>query len=128
MKPYEDEMKAKLYAAVTDLAGKPISYWNLKWDHVALRIRHQRWDPKRRLFTFAPPHPCHENPVPTVFGREEQPDTDDQLGKLRARGYLASCFPEGDGISFEPPKGRTMEQVATDFRECFNFDVEVVRR
>lgn len=121
-------MKTKLYSAATGANGKPLSYWNLKWDHVTLGIRHQRWDPKKRLFMFAPPHPCHENPVPTVWGREEQPNTNDPLGRLRARGYLASCFPEGDGISFEPPQGRSVDQVADDFLECFGFDVEVVRR
>jgi hypothetical protein len=62
-----------------------------------------------------------------VFSREDQPETDDPLGVLRARGYLASCFPEGDGISFDPPDGKTTDQIVQDFQECLGLDLDVVQ-
>jgi hypothetical protein len=85
-----------------------------------------KW-PRRSAGKFMPPHPCHENPEPVVFGRESQPRTNDPLGRFRALGYLASCFPEGDGIAFDPPAGKDSEQVAEDVRQCFGFEVEIKR-
>lgn len=72
---------------------------------------------------FPQPHPCAANPKPTVFGRGDQPESTDPLGQLRARGYLASCFPEGDGISFDPPAGHSDVQAMADFVECFGFEL-----
>ena len=101
--------------------GKGIGYGNVIWtdrrDAPGFRMRNGK---------FGPEHPCRDNPLPTVFSRAEQPATDDALGNLRARGYLASCFPEGDGIAFEPPDGISNEQAVQDFAECFGFEVEVV--
>ena len=83
--------------------------------------------PRRRGGKFLPPHPCHENPTPVVFSREDQQASADPLGKFRALGYYASCFPEGDGIAFHPPDDKTPEQVVEDVRQCFAFDVKVER-
>ncbi len=69
-------------------------------------------------------HPCSANPKPLVWSREDQPLSDDPLGRLRARGYMASCFPEGDGIAFDPPDGWTDESVRRDFSECLGFEFE----
>lgn len=41
---------------------------------------------------------------------------------FRERGYWASCFPEGDGITWKPERGQSDEQCMTDIRECFGWD------
>lgn len=68
-------------------------------------------------------HPCHDNPKPMVFSLDEQPKSDDALGKFRALGYYASCFPEGDGICFASPEGKTDEQTIADVVACFGWEV-----
>lgn len=42
------------------------------------------------------------------------------LGKIRALGYWASVFPEGDGIAFSKESYQPDSGLA-DFRECFDF-------
>ena len=81
----------------------------------------------RRGGKFPRSHPCSTNPRPTVTWREDQPASDDPLGRFRARGYLASCFPEGDGICFEPPEGRASDDQVRDVEECFGWRVVVKR-
>jgi hypothetical protein len=46
----------------------------------------------------------------------------DAMTKFRERGYWASCFPEGDGITWEPKAGQSDEQCLADIRECFGWD------
>lgn len=52
----------------------------------------------------------------------------DQMGggptieAFRARGYWASCFPEGDGMCWKPLNGQNDAQCLTDIRECFGWD------
>lgn len=41
------------------------------------------------------------------------------LVAFRGRGYWASCFPEGDGITWKPLQGQSDEQALADVRECF---------
>jgi hypothetical protein len=43
------------------------------------------------------------------------------LQAFRERGYWASCFPEGDGITWQPLVEKTDEQCITDIRECFGW-------
>lgn len=45
------------------------------------------------------------------------------LALVRQRGYFASAFPEGDGITFKRQDGTSYEPTAglADFRECFPF-------
>lgn len=87
--------------------------------------------------SFPNQHPCHDDPNPTVMGKYckindtvrteipgEQPESDTALGRFRSKGYWASCFPEGDGISFEPLCGQSDDEVMSDIAECF--DVLVV--
>jgi hypothetical protein len=38
---------------------------------------------------------------------------------FRARGYWASCFPEGDGITWKPERGQDDAQCLIDIRDCF---------
>lgn len=42
---------------------------------------------------------------------------------FRAKGYWASCFPEGDGITWQPLKDQSDEQCLSDIRECFGWNV-----
>jgi hypothetical protein len=95
----------------------PTGYGNIVFPHA--------WP--MRSGKFQKPHPCHENPNPVVFSRAGQPLSDDPLGKFRALGYMASCFPEGDGIAFDPPAGRASPQVVQDIKDCFGWEVEVER-
>lgn len=64
-------------------------------------------------------HPCgngHE-PGGLDFGSSEG------LKEFRSRGYWASCFPEGDGITFKPERGQSNKQVRQDVAECFGWEV-----
>lgn len=87
---------------------------------------------------FPANHPCASNPKPMVSGAHrtrapgetewtevpgESPVSDDPLGKFRARGYWASCFPEGDGITFIEPDGQKYAQTKKDIEECFGWEV-----
>ena len=98
-------------------ARHPNGYGNILWD-ARHPLRNGKW-PKA--------HPCSANPQPMVFGRIGQPESDDPLGRFRARGYMASCFPEGDGIAFDPPEGKTSPDVVKDIEECFGWTVKVER-
>lgn len=49
------------------------------------------------------------------------------LAAFRARGYWASCFPEGDGITWKPLHGQSDEQALADARACFT-DWRIVER
>lgn len=87
---------------------------------------------------FPKSHPCHDDPKPTVMGKYrrkkpgsdewqdmpgEQPESETALGLFRSRGYWASCFPEGDGITFEPLRDQSDDQVVADIAECFGVEV-----
>lgn len=91
-----------------------VSYGNIMFDR-AYPMRSGR---------FPTDHPCAGNARPTVFPGGNIPATQDPLGLFRARGYFASCFPEGDGIAFDPPAGKTPAEIETDVRQCFGFEVE----
>ena|ERR1700677_2778878 len=69
---------------------------------------------------------------------DEAPKNSTQMGgskaltAFRARGYWASCFPEGDGITLKwwdedtpAQPDKTAEQVMHDIRECFGWEVEL---
>ena len=43
---------------------------------------------------------------------------------FRALGYWASCFPEGDGITWRPLTGQSDEQSMDDIRSAFNWDAQ----
>lgn len=46
------------------------------------------------------------------------------IAEFRMRGYWASCFPEGDGITWQPEKGQSDEQCLQDIRESFGWDAD----
>ena len=47
-----------------------------------------------------------------------------QMSDFRSRGYWASCFPEGDGITWEPRHGQSDEQCIKDVRSAFGWTAE----
>jgi hypothetical protein len=57
-------------------------------------------------------------------GDSSQCGTSEAMTKFRERGYWASCFPEGDGITWEPTRGQSDEQSLADIRECFGWDAK----
>lgn len=71
---------------------------------------------------FPPNHPCAAGAE--MFGRRGTGEGGEgqELDAFRARGYWASCFPEGDGITWKPKRGQSDEQCITDIRECFGWD------
>lgn len=53
--------------------------------------------------------------------------TSENLAAFRERGYWASCFPEGDGITMLVKAGQDAAQVAKDITEVFGWTVDVER-
>lgn len=72
-----------------------------------------------RQGVFPPTHPAA--PRSPVFqpGLGSQCGNSPALQAFRARGYWASCFPEGDGITFQPLSGQDEEQCLADVRACW---------
>lgn len=71
-----------------------------------------------RAGKFPPDHPVGGGASDT----SAQSGSSAAMTAFRERGYWASCFPEGDGITFEPLAGQTNEQTLADIRECFGWD------
>lgn len=73
---------------------------------------------------FPPTHPCapFDDKAPTGTGEE---GGSKGLSAFRARGYWASCFPEGDGITWRPERGQDDAQCLADIRECFGWELEL---
>lgn len=70
---------------------------------------------------FPKTHPCYNNGEldMTVFSQPKNNTGNDGLSKLRKLGYWASCFPEGDGITLQPPDNKTPEDVKKDIETCW---------
>lgn len=111
--------------------GKRLSTANIIW------ADRDRGSPYYRTSKFAmnagrfpANHPC------APFDEDERTRIDSQLGQspqlraFRSRGYWASCFPEGDGITLKwwqdvsEPTDKTAAQVMQDIRECFGWEIE----
>ena len=86
---------------------------NILWtgDH---KPRNGRW-PKSH--PVAPDESVYGFPVSDQFGKSNS------IEEFRARGYWASCFPEGDGITFKLGNTQDAATVAKDVAECFGFEV-----
>jgi hypothetical protein len=50
-----------------------------------------------------------------------------RMNAFRERGYWASCFPEGDGITMQTQEGQNAAQVVADIRDVFGWEVVVMR-
>ena len=74
---------------------------------------------------FPADHPCAAGSE--VFGSvgDSQSGDGPALKAFRERGYWASCFPEGDGITMNAMNGQTAFQVMADIREVFGWKVVV---
>jgi hypothetical protein len=72
---------------------------------------------------FPADHPCA--PRTDVFGKvgDGQCGEGSQLQAFRDRGYWASCFPEGDGITMKVKNGQAPEQVIADIEQVFGWKV-----
>lgn len=80
--------------------------------------------PVRPGGTFPATHPCAASSV--TFSRDlgGQCGAGIGLDAFRAKGYWASCFPEGDGITWQPLNGQSDEQCLADIRAAFDWDAE----
>jgi len=67
---------------------------------------------------FPPGHPVGGS----VFGEGSQGGDGENIRKFRDMGYWASCFPEGDGITWRPLNGQTDAQCLADICEAFGWD------
>jgi hypothetical protein len=72
---------------------------------------------------FPADHPCAAGSE--VFGTvgDSQSGDGPTLKAFRERGYWASCFPEGDGITLNTKNGQAASQVINDIREVFGWKV-----
>lgn len=111
--------------------GKRLCTANIIWakrDRGSAYYRTSRFAARNGGFTTD--HPC----APFDKDSYRNPDDSSQFGNsatlraFRGRGYWASCFPEGDGITLKwwqdvEPSEKTAEQVMQDIRECFGWEV-----
>ena len=49
-------------------------------------------------------------------------DEGESIKRFREMGYWASCFPEGDGITWRPLNEQPDEQCMADIKAAFGFD------
>lgn len=84
---------------------------NILWDG--------RWPMRNGKFPVS--HPVGGG----MEGLDGQFSTSPAMEQFRARGYWASSFPEGDGITMRCKSGQPCEQVTKDIVECFGWEVEV---
>lgn len=71
---------------------------------------------------FPPDHPCSAGVASS--NKESEFGSGGPLQAFRERGYWASCFPEGDGITMKVLKGQDADTVRKDIAECFGWTVE----
>ena len=67
---------------------------------------------------FPPGHPVGGGSNPASSECGDGP----KIVAFRERGYWASCFPEGDGITWRPLNGQDDEKCMADIKECFGWD------
>lgn len=111
--------------------GKRLSTANIIWAERNLGdccYSHSKYAMKRGVFPAD--HPCapFDDDPPKDSG---QIGGSKRLTAFRSRGYWASCFPEGDGITFywwekgsTAPSEKTDEEVKRDIRECFGWEID----
>ena len=126
-------MRVEYRHPVTADDGKRLSLANIIWaerDRGSQDYRVSAY--AERGGKFPANHPCAPFDDAAPQGTGEMGGSK-RLTAFRQRGYWASCFPEGDGITLrwwdgdpEPPD-RTPEQVAQDIRQCFGWEVSVRR-
>ena len=75
---------------------------------------------------FPADHPCAPGSKFYPNAGDSQLGTSDQMNAFRARGYWASCVPEGDGITMRCLGDQTPDRVVSDIREVFGWDVRAL--
>lgn len=105
--------------------GKRLSYANIIWSDPHYRV--SRFTMKNGRFPSS--HPCAPFDDDTPHNSSQMGGSK-KLTAFRERGYWASCFPEGDGITLQwwdmpDPAEKTAEQVMKDIRDCFGWEVEL---
>lgn len=68
---------------------------------------------------FPPNHP-----VGGGYANDAQVGTGENINAFRELGYWASCFPEGDGITWRPLNGQSDEQCMEDVKAVFGWDAQ----
>lgn len=71
---------------------------------------------------FPKDHPIAPGSV--VFGQDSQCGESPALAAFRSLGYWASCFPEGDGITWKPLNGQSDDQCLKDIQACFGLGIQ----
>ncbi len=71
-------------------------------------------------------HPFWDNPIPTVLLKSDVDgcESNERLSNFRKAGYFASCFPEGDGLTFRPLKGQDNDQIQRDVIEHLKVELD----
>jgi hypothetical protein len=116
-----ETMKFEYFHPSQGSDGKRLSTANIIWAERNLGSAYYRVSRfAMRAGKFPSNHPCANSEMGKASG----------LDAFRARGYWASCFPEGDGITLkwwgEPGLGdsdKTAEEVMRDIRECFGWEI-----
>lgn len=72
-----------------------------------------------RAGVFPSTHPVGGNGIGDEQG---QCGDGENIKRFRALGYWASCFPEGDGITWRPLNGQGDEQCMADIKAAFGWD------
>ena len=124
-------MRVKYFHPVCDGEGKPLTTANIIWaerDRGSAYYRTSRFAMKAGKFPSD--HPCAAGDG--VSNNRSEMGSSPQLQSFRDRGYWASCFPEGDGITLYwwpeyEPLSKSAETVMADIRECFGWEVEMGR-
>lgn len=74
---------------------------------------------------FPSDHPCSSKDGGA--DKAVQFGTSPSLDKFRNRGYWASCFPEGDGITFTTLKQQSYDTCKRDVINCFGWEIGVAK-
>lgn len=121
-------MRVNYFHPVMGHDGKRLSAANIIW------AKRDKGDCYYRYSAFAmrggkfpANHPCA--PFDGAATGNSQIGSSASLTAFRKRGYWASCFPEGDGITLkwwqdvENPTEKSAAEVVRDIQECFGWEV-----
>ena len=62
------------------------------------------------------------HPIGGGWGPDVQAGESDNINAFRSKGYWASCFPEGGGITIDTQE-KTEAEVVADIKECFGWEI-----
>jgi hypothetical protein len=126
-------IKVTYHHPVVDSNGKRLSTANIIWAERNLGSAYYRVSKfAMNGGKFPATHPCSPFDDDTP-ANSAQMGGSKQLTEFRSRGYWASCFPEGDGITLKwwedvaEPSDKSAGQVMADIRECFGWKVVLGR-